>query len=81
MERRSELGQNHVQPSVRRKPVALVVGLIGAGLYVWLAVTLADWVVDRHWATELLYFAVAGVAWAWPAGRLLRWAFADRRSG
>lgn len=72
----SEVRQEGSQSTGNRKAVALAVALVGAGIYVWLVVTLADWVVDLHWAVELLYFAIVGVAWAWPAARLLRWSFA-----
>ncbi|MCS6853644.1 MAG: DUF2842 domain-containing protein [Elioraea sp.] len=68
--------------SANRKGVALAAALVGAAAYVWLVVTLAEWVFDQHWAVELVYFAIAGVAWAWPAAQLLRWAFAaPKRSG
>lgn len=54
----------------------IVVGLAG---YAVLATTLSLWVPD-HWLAELAYFLVAGLAWIWPAGRLVRWA-ARERSG
>jgi hypothetical protein len=31
-------------------------------------------VLPQHWVLQVLYFAVAGVAWVWPTGRLMRWA-------
>lgn len=75
------MGQEGSQITGNRKAIALAVALVGAALYLWLVVTLADWVVELHWAVELLYFAVVGVAWAWPAARLLRWAFAAPPEG
>ncbi|WP_157967024.1 DUF2842 domain-containing protein [Elioraea thermophila] len=75
------MGQEGSQSTSNRKAIALAVALVGAALYVWLVVTLADWVVELHWAVELLYFALVGVAWAWPAARLLRWAFAAPPAG
>lgn len=75
------MGQENAQTAGNRKAIALAVALVGAAVYVWLVVTLADWVVELNWAVELLYFALVGVAWAWPAARLLRWAFAAPPDG
>jgi len=57
-----------------RPLIALVAGLLGFLFYVGLVVALADHVLDLHWAAQLLYFIVAGVAWAWPARALMFWA-------
>jgi hypothetical protein len=59
-----------------RATLALLTGAAGLVLYVGLVVTLADHVVARHWALALAYYLVAGLAWTWPAMRLLRWALA-----
>ncbi len=75
------MAEDRAQPAETRKVTALVVGLVGALVYVWLAVTVADWVVPLHWSIALVYFAVVGVAWTWPAARLLRWAFAAPAKG
>ena len=32
------------------------------------------WCCPMHWLVQALYFLVAGVAWAWPAQRLMYWA-------
>jgi len=53
--------------------LALLVGLAGFALYVGAVVVLADHVAGWHWLPQLLFFVVAGVAWAWPAGWLMRW--------
>jgi len=53
---------------------ALVAGLVGFALYVGVAVVLADHVLGWHWAAQLGYFLVAGLAWAWPARALMVWA-------
>ena len=29
--------------------------------------------VPDHWLAELAYYAVAGLAWLWPAAKLVRW--------
>ncbi|MFQ3623335.1 MAG: DUF2842 domain-containing protein, partial [Acetobacteraceae bacterium] len=60
----------------RRGPVAAAIGVVGALLYVVLAVTLADLVIGVHWSLDLLYFAAAGLLWTVPAARLMRWALA-----
>ena len=56
-----------------RVPIAATVGILGFMLYVGLAVALAD-AVPRHWALQALYFLTAGLAWVWPALRLILWA-------
>ena len=56
-----------------RVPVAVIAGILGFLLYIGAAVALAD-AVPWHWAAQLLYFTVAGVAWVWPASRLMYWA-------
>jgi hypothetical protein len=53
--------------------VAVIAGILGFLLYIGAAVALAD-AVPWHWAAQLLYFTVAGVAWVWPASRLMYWA-------
>ncbi|SFK98645.1 Protein of unknown function [Falsiroseomonas stagni DSM 19981] len=61
-----------------RTPIALAIGLIGFALYVMAVVALADHVLPLHWALQFLYFTIAGVAWAWPAKRLMFWAAGAR---
>jgi hypothetical protein len=57
-----------------RKPLALILGVLGFVLYVGAVVALADPVLEWHWTVQLLYFAVAGIAWTWPARALMFWA-------
>ena len=57
-----------------RTAIAVLVGLLGFLLYVGAAVALADRVVGLHWVVQTAYFVLAGVAWAWPAQRLMYWA-------
>jgi hypothetical protein len=64
--------------AMSRTPIALAVGLIGFALYVMAVVALADHVLPLHWALQFIYFTVAGVAWAWPAKRLMFWAAGAR---
>lgn len=57
-----------------RTSIALIAGLLGFLLYVAGVLVVADHVRGLHWALELAFFAVAGVAWVWPAKRLIVWA-------
>ncbi|WP_198377832.1 DUF2842 domain-containing protein [Neoroseomonas rubea] len=57
-----------------RTPIAILAGLAGFFLYVLLVLLAADHVRALHWTVELLFFAVAGVAWVWPARALMVWA-------
>jgi hypothetical protein len=54
----------------------LLVGTVGFITYVAAAVALADHVIPLHWLVELAYYLVAGLAWTWPAARLMRWGLA-----
>jgi hypothetical protein len=57
-----------------RTTIAVPLGLLGFLLYVGVAVALADHVLALHWLVQTAYFILAGVAWAWPAQRLMYWA-------
>ncbi len=57
-----------------RTAIAVLIGLLGFLLYVGAAVALADHVLSLHWTVQTVYFVLAGVAWAWPAQRLMYWA-------
>ena len=57
-----------------RVAIAVLVGLLGFLLYVGAVVALADHVLELHWTVQTAYFICAGVAWAWPAQRLMYWA-------
>jgi hypothetical protein len=61
-------------PRMSRTAIALPLGLLGFLLYVGAVVAAADRVVGLHWAVQTLYFVLAGIAWAWPAQRLMYWA-------
>lgn len=47
---------------------------MGFVAYLALVVRLGDHVARWHWAPQSLFYAVAGVAWVWPATWLVRWA-------
>lgn len=56
-----------------RSRAALLIGLVGFTSYVLLVLTLGDLVLRMHWIVQLVYFAVAGTIWVWPAKRLIYW--------
>ena len=62
-----------------RIAIAVPLGLLGFALYVAGVVALADHVLPLHWALQLPYFLLAGVAWALPAHWLMLWAAGKRR--
>ena len=47
--------------------------ILGLAAYAALAVAIAARLVPDRLAVELLFYAVAGVLWIWPAARLTRW--------
>ena len=57
-----------------RVAFATIVGLLGLALYVGAVVTLGDYMLNRHWALQALYYLVTGIAWAFPMASLMRWA-------
>jgi hypothetical protein len=57
-----------------RTAIAVPLGLLGFLLYVGAVVALADHVLALHWAVQVVYFVLAGIAWVWPAQRLMYWA-------
>lgn len=61
-----------------RGPVALIVGLVAFFAYLLVVLELAALLAGTHWALELLFFALAGIVWAFPAARLIRWVVEGR---
>lgn len=57
-----------------RPALATIAGIVGFVAYVVAVLLVADHVRALHWTLELLFFAVAGIAWVWPAKRLMVWA-------
>lgn len=45
----------------------------GMSVYVILCLYLSEFVVGFHWGLDLAYFIVAGLAWLFPAGRVISW--------
>ncbi|MCX7685163.1 MAG: DUF2842 domain-containing protein [Acetobacteraceae bacterium] len=56
-----------------RPLVAFLVGTAGFIAYVMIVTALADPLVEAHWLLQLLFYALAGVAWVVPVVRLMRW--------
>ncbi len=63
-----------------RGAVAAVGGVLGLGAYLVFVLELAVHATGRHWALDLLFFALAGILWAFPAARLIRWVHEGRRA-
>ena len=59
-------------PARIRKLIGLFAVLAFLAAYVGVAVVVADRLPD-HWLVELVFFAVAGVAWGVPLIPLFRW--------
>ena len=45
----------------------------GLAVYALAITTLAGRFVPEQWVVEALFYCVAGIAWVWPAARLVRW--------
>ena len=58
---------------------AVGIALLVAGLIVYaLAVmVLGSSYVPGHWTVQTIFYAIAGLAWLWPARFLLRWMARD----
>lgn len=77
-EAKSRLGagaQTRQMRGMSRPVLALIVGLLGFFGYVLVVLALADRLRGLHWTVELVFFAIAGIAWVWPAKRLMVWAY------
>ncbi|MCU0985188.1 MAG: DUF2842 domain-containing protein [Acetobacteraceae bacterium] len=64
-----------------RGTIAAVGGIAAFALYLVLVLELAMVVSGVHWALDLVFFALAGIVWAFPAARLVRWVVAGRQGG
>ncbi|MCP5433462.1 MAG: DUF2842 domain-containing protein [Alphaproteobacteria bacterium] len=56
-----------------RKIGGLLVLLAGLLAYLVGAVSLHEALAIRFWPLDILYYALAGIAWAFPARYLVRW--------
>lgn len=56
-----------------KKLVGLLFLVVGICLYALVCLLIADAMFPEHWAIRLIYFAIVGIGWAWPAKALLVW--------
>ena len=56
-----------------RHPVGIVVLLAGLAAWTLIAMRVGATLLPDHWLAELAYYVVAGLAWLWPAAKLVRW--------
>jgi uncharacterized protein YacL len=47
--------------------------VLGLGVYALLVMRLAIAIVPDQWAVQLVFYAVAGMLWIYPAAKLTRW--------
>jgi hypothetical protein len=47
--------------------------ILGLSLYALLVMAVATRLLPDHWAAQMVFYAVAGVAWIFPAARLTGW--------
>jgi len=60
-----------------RHKLGLVLLLVGLTAYALAAMVAGATLVPAHWLAELVFYVVAGLAWLWPARRLLHWMARD----
>jgi hypothetical protein len=60
-------------PGRSRKLIGMIVLLAGLTAYVALVATIATTWLPGHWAVQVAFFAVAGVAWALPLKPFMAW--------
>lgn len=58
---------------VARALLAGAIGLAGFIFYVGLVLRGGDVVNTWHWTIQLVFYAIAGVVWVWPARWLMVW--------
>lgn len=62
-----------------RGTIAAVGGIAAFALYLWLVLEIAMMLSGLHWAVDAVFFAAAGIVWAFPAARLVRWVVAGQQ--
>lgn len=60
-------------PRMSRPLIAFLIGTVGFIAYVAVITALADPLVGAHWLIQAVAYTVAGLAWVFPAVRLMRW--------
>jgi len=56
-----------------RKLLGTIIILVGLVAYALGAIWLAIEVLPDHWAVQLVFYPIAGIAWAFPAKPLIDW--------
>lgn len=59
-------------PPRQKKFIGMIVLLLGFFIYLIAAITIADFLPSNK-ILEIVYFAVAGIAWIFPVKHLLAW--------
>jgi hypothetical protein len=61
----------------RRHAVGMALLVLGLAAYALAAMVAGSALMSAHWLAQFAFFAVAGLAWLWPARRLLAWMARD----
>ncbi|MGD8325848.1 MAG: DUF2842 domain-containing protein [Sphingomonadales bacterium] len=56
-----------------RSLIGLIIFLVGLALYVGAVAWLADFLGDMPMFLEILFYAIAGIAWIVPVRSLMKW--------
>lgn len=68
-------------PRAARVAIGGLVLAFGLAGYCLLGMWIGAALLPEHWAAELAFYPVAGVAWIWPAALVIRWAHAGGQRG
>ncbi len=63
-----------------RKLLGYFLGLIGLMVYIMLVLRLSDAIFPIHAALEMIYYAVTGIIWIFPAMWFIRWWYKPKNS-
>jgi membrane protein implicated in regulation of membrane protease activity len=56
-----------------RKLLGTLIILVGLTAYAFAAIWLAIEVLPDHWAVQMIFYPIAGIAWAFPVRPLIDW--------
>lgn len=62
-----------------RGTIAALGGIAAFAVYLWLVLEIAMVLSGIHWALDVVFFGLAGIVWAFPAARLVRWVVAGQQ--
>ena len=57
-----------------RSTIAVLLILVGLVIYSLVAMVVGTYFLPDHWAAELSFYLIAGIAWIWPSAKLIGWA-------